>query len=66
MDKELLNNLASKAIKYSGINKSELEKGAWFAVHEHIHGFTPVEYDIREVDENLYETVLNAIKVKGK
>ena len=31
-------------------------------VHEHHHGVKPTEYDIREIDEDLYLAVLQAAK----
>jgi len=34
------------------------ERNCWLAVHEHIHGVLPSEYDIREVPEELYLAVL--------
>jgi len=34
------------------------ERNCWLAVHEHIHGVLPSEYDIREVPEDLYLAVL--------
>ncbi len=36
------------------------ERNCWMAVHRHIHGVLPSEYDIREVDEELYLAVLEA------
>jgi hypothetical protein len=38
------------------------ERNCWMAVHRHIHGVLPSEYDIREVDEELYLAVLAARK----
>jgi hypothetical protein len=32
------------------------------AVHEHKHGVLPSEYDIREIDEDLYLQLLDKIK----
>lgn len=34
------------------------ERNCWMAVHRHIHGVLPSEYDIREVPEDLYLAVL--------
>ena len=34
------------------------ERNCWLAVHEHVHGVLPSEYDIREVPEDLYLAVL--------
>jgi hypothetical protein len=38
------------------------ERNCWLAVHQHIHGVLPSEYDIREIDEDLYLAVLEARK----
>ncbi len=38
----------------------DLERNCWMAVHRHIHGVLPSEYDIREVPEELYLAVLAA------
>ena len=34
------------------------ERNCWLAVHRHAHGVLPSEYDIREIDEDLYLEVL--------
>jgi hypothetical protein len=36
------------------------ERNCWLAVHRHHHGMLPSEYDIREIDEDLYLAVLAA------
>ena len=36
------------------------ERNCWLAVHRHVHGVLPSEYDIREIDEALYLEVLAA------
>ena len=61
---QLIKNLATKAIKCSGSNLNEIEKYCWMVVHEYRHGVMPVEYDIREIDEDLYMDVLNYAKSK--
>jgi hypothetical protein len=38
----------------------DLERNCWMAVHRHVHGVLPSEYDIREVPEDLYLAVLAA------
>ncbi|MFM1799660.1 MAG: hypothetical protein RLZZ117_1938 [Cyanobacteriota bacterium] len=38
------------------------ERNCWLAVHRHVHGVLPSEYDIREVPEDLYLAVLHARK----
>lgn len=37
---------------------SDPERNCWLAVHAHVHGVLPSEYDIREVPEDLYLAVL--------
>ena len=36
------------------------ERNCWLAVHRHVHGVVPSEYDIREIPEPLYLAVLEA------
>lgn len=38
------------------------ERNCWMAVHRHVHGVLPSEYDIRDVPEELYLAVLEARK----
>ena len=58
----LINELTLRAKKLAKDKKIEMEKSVWIIVHEHINGFKPVEYDIREIDEGLYLSVLNSAK----
>ena len=57
-----IQNLAKKSIEFSGMKKKELERSCWMIVHEHKHGTMPTEYDIREIDEELYLEVLRTAK----
>ncbi len=59
---ELVNKLSLRSIEIAGKESKEIERCCWMAVHEHIHGFLPVEYDIREIDEELYLLVLETSK----
>tara|TARA_Y100001968_G_scaffold203685_1_gene187026 strand:+ start:403 stop:597 length:195 start_codon:yes stop_codon:yes gene_type:complete len=59
---KLIKKLAEKAIELSGKSKKELERTCWMIVHEHKHGVMPTEYDIREIDEDLYLEVLRTVK----
>tara|TARA_B100000579_G_scaffold377708_1_gene343948 strand:- start:217 stop:411 length:195 start_codon:yes stop_codon:yes gene_type:complete len=59
---QLIQKLAQKAIGLSGKSKNELERTSWMIVHEHKHGAMPTEYDIREIDEELYLEVLRTAK----
>ena len=58
----LLEQLSKKAINLSGKSKNELERICWMIVHEHKHGVMPTEYDVREIDEELYLEVLRIAK----
>ena len=58
----LIEKLSKKAIELSGKSKKELERTCWMIVHEHKHGVLPTEYDIREIDEELYLEVLKIAK----
>ena len=58
----LIKKLLIKVKKYPRFSKEELEKFCWMAVHEHKHGVLPSEYDIREIDENLYLQLLQELK----
>ena len=58
----LIQKLSKKAIDLSGKSKKELERTCWMIVHEHKHGVMPTEYDIKEIDEELYLEVLRTAK----
>ena len=58
----LSKQLSRKAINLSGKSKKELERTCWMIVHEHKHGVMPTEYDIREIEEELYLDVLKTAK----
>ena len=58
----LIKQLSKKAIDLSGQSKKELERTCWMIVHEHKHGVMPTEYDIREIEEELYLNVLRIAK----
>ena len=60
--KKLIKELSKKAIDLSGQSKKELERTCWMIVHEYKHGVMPTEYDIREIDEELYLKVLRHAK----
>ena len=59
-----IKTLSSKAIDLSGKSKKDLERTCWMVVHEYKHGTMPSEYDIREIDEELYLEVLRIAKEK--
>ena len=54
----LIKSLVKKVKEYPRFSKDEIEKFCWMAVHEHKHGVLPYEYDIREIDEDLYLELL--------
>ena len=58
----LIKSLSKKVKEYPRFSKAELEKFCWMAVHQHKHGVLPSEYDIREIDENLYLKLLQELK----
>ena len=62
--KSLINKLLLKIRDYPRFSDREIEKFCWMAAHEHKHGVLPSEYDIREIDENLYLKLLSEFKKK--
>ncbi len=56
--KSLIRQLFVKVKEYPRFSSGEVEKFCWMAVHEHKHGVLPSEYDIREIDEELYLQLL--------
>ena len=58
----LIFSLMNKVKKYPRFSNAEIEKFCWMAVHEHKHGVLPSEYDIREIDEDLYLKLLQEFK----
>ncbi|WP_288262040.1 hypothetical protein [uncultured Prochlorococcus sp.] len=61
----LIEELSLKVRKYPRFSNGEIEKFCWMAVHEHKHGVLPSEYDIREIDEELYLQLLQEFKSKN-
>jgi hypothetical protein len=59
---DLVTTLVARVRELYGPSPSDLERMCWTVVHEHHHGAMPSEYDIREVDENLYLAVLAAAR----
>ena len=58
----LIKTLSMKVKNYPRFSEGEIEKFCWMAVHEHKHGVLPSEYDIREIDEELYLQLLEEFK----
>ena len=55
---QLVESLVQQGLALSATAGGELERSCWMVVHEHHHGVKPSEYDIREIDEELYLAVL--------
>lgn len=53
----LVISLAEASRQFDGTG-SDPERNCWLAVHRHVHGVLPSEYDIRDVPEDLYLSVL--------
>ena len=62
----LIQELSLKVREYPRFSNGEIEKFCWMAVHEHKHGVLPSEYDIREIDEDLYLQLLQEFKYQDK
>ena len=58
----LIKELFVKVKEYPRFSNGEIEKFCWMAVHEYKHGVLPSEYDIREIDEDLYLQLLQEFK----
>ena len=56
-DQQLVLALAQQSFEFDATSR-DAERNCWLAVHRHIHGVLPSEYDIREIDEALYCAVL--------
>ena len=61
-DQQLVKSLMQQGLALAATAGGELERSCWMVVHEHHHGMKPTEYDIREIDEDLYLAVLDAAK----
>ena len=60
----LIKNLCLKVRNYPRFSNKEIDKFCWMAVHEYKHGTLPSEYDIREIDEDLYLLLLKEFNHK--
>ena len=63
--KSLTKSLCLKIKSYPRFSIAEIEKFCWMAAHEYKHGVLPSEYDIREIDENLYLQLLEEFKTNN-
>ena len=57
-DQQLVEALAQQSFEFDSTGRDP-ERNCWMAVHRHVHGVLPSEYDIREVPEDLYLAVLD-------
>ena len=60
----LIEELCFKIRNYPRFSNKEIDKFCWMAAHEHKHGILPSEYDIREIDEDLYLLLLSKFNSK--
>ena len=58
----LIKKLSKRVKEYPRFTEENIEKFCWMAAHEHKHGVLPSEYDIREIDEDLYLQLLHEFK----
>ena len=58
----LIKSLLKKIKDYPRFSMGDLERFCWMAAHEYKHGVLPSEYDIREIDEDLYLLLLQEFK----
>ena len=62
VDAALVQRLVARVVELYGPSPVDLERMCWTVVHEHHHQAMPTEYDIREVEEDLYLAVLEACR----
>ena len=60
--RSLIKKLCINIREYPRFSTIEIEKFCWMAAHEHMHGVLPSEYDVRDIDENLYLQLLDEFK----
>ncbi|WP_320664107.1 hypothetical protein [Prochlorococcus sp. MIT 1223] len=59
---ELVDELAQKVIRLTDKRNEDLDRDCWMVLHEYHHGVRPSEYDIKEVDEELYLAILKRVR----
>ena len=62
IDPALVTALVERDHDVYGAQFSDVERKCWTVVHEHLHGAMPTEYDIREIDEDLYLALLEVVR----
>ena len=65
-DPALVASLVEQSLGVLETASGELERCCWMVVHEHHHGVRPSEYDIREIDEDLYLAVLEKARLSSR
>ena len=65
-DPALVASLVEQSLGLLATASGELERCCWMVVHEHHHGVRPTEYDIREIDEDLYLAVLEKARLSSR
>lgn len=60
-DRSLVEHLAGASREFDETSVDP-ERNCWMAVHRHVHGVLPSEYDIRDIPEDLYLAVLSCRK----
>ena len=60
----LIKQLCLKVRNYPRFSTKEIDKFCWMAAHEYKHGILPSEYDIREIDEDLYLLLIKEFNSK--
>ncbi len=65
-DLDLINELVLKTIDVLDESNKDIERSCWQIVHEYHHGLMPFEYDVREIDEGLYLSVLKELRERLK
>ena len=58
----LIKELSVKVRGYPRFSIGDIEKFCWMAAHEHKHGVLPSEYDIKDIDEELFLKLMQAFK----
>jgi hypothetical protein len=57
LESQLIARLAQESLEFDSTN-ADPQRNCWLAVHRHVHGVLPSEYDIRDIPESLYLAVL--------
>ena len=61
-DIDTIEKLVDRVIQITGDSREEIDRHCWMVVHEHCHGVMPTEYDVREINEDLYLAILKRVR----